>query len=382
MKFTCQAADLLSALRTAQSVTDARPVVQIYECVLINAKKDGVVITGGNTEQQVSSVIEASVNEKGTVAVPLKVLLGYVSALNGEVNIVSDKHGGIVLKSGSLKAVVAGQNVDDYTVLKVESDPVFDADAQYFSNAISSVSFAIATEQSTVKRILSSAHVEVDNGGHGTIIGMSDRKMGKYDFSVNMISESRVVINIPLAVIKPLCAVLQGQDRFSVSLDGYVVCVEAGTRTFIFPQVAGNYVEWEKVLTNVKQDKFARADVSALTDAIRFSGVSGKNGETFLALLHFSNTDQTLTISSRGIISDSKAVIRIDYSGEDIDIAFDVRVLQDAVTFCASTGAEDVEIGMSLPSYTASIRPIGNTDDCLSVIAPVRTQPTGYPQNA
>lgn len=383
MKFTCQAADLMSALRAAQSVTDARPVRPIYECVLLDARKDGVTVTGGNSEQQISVKVEASVSEKGNVAVPLKVLIGYVSALSEEVNIVSDKHGGIVIKSGTLKAVVAGQDVDEYTVLGIDSDPIFTADASSFANAISSVSFAIGSDASAVKRVLLSAHVEVDVGGRGTIVTMSDRKMGRYYFPANMISDSPIEMNIPSSVIKPICSVLQGQDSFSVSTEGYVVCIKSGDRTFIFPQVAGKYVEWQRVLSNVKQDKFAKADISALSDAIRFSGVSGKNGETYLALLHFSGEEQSLVISSRGVISDSKAEISVDYTGEDIDIAFDVRVLQEVVNFCASTGASDIEIGMSQPSFTATVRPVCDSDNCLAVIAPVRTQPTNsYAQNA
>ena len=373
MKFSCQASDLMSALRAAQAVADARPVRPIYECVRIDADETGVTVTGGNSEQQISSHVEANVKEGGAVAVPLKVLSGYIGAVIEDVDITSDKHGGIVIKSGALKAVVAGQDVDEYTVLSLNSEPVFTADAASFSTAISSVAFAIGSDASAIKRILLSAHVEVDVGGRGTIVAMSDRKMGRYYFSANMISDKPLEINVPNQTIKPLCSVLQGQDDFAVYMDGYVVMIEAGTRTFIFPQVAGKYVEWQRVLSSSKQDKFARANIKALSDVIRFAGVSGKNGETFLASLHFDNEKQTMTISSRGVVSDSKADLSIDYTGDDIDIAFDVRVLQDAVNFCASTGAEDIEIAMSLPSYTAAIRPICGTDDCLAVIAPVRT---------
>lgn len=382
MKLKCQAAELMSALRTVQSVVDARPIRPIYECVRIDADDSSITVTGGNSEQQITARVEAEVKEGGAVAVPLKVISGYVSAITDTVDIVSDKHGGIVIKSGSLKAVIAGQDVDDYKVLSLEFDPLFTANAYAFANAISSITFAINSDTSAVKRILCCAHVEVDGGGHGTIVGISDRKLGKYCFSANMLAEHPVSVNIPSSVIKSLCSVLQGQETLSCTIQNHVVMVEAGTKKFIFPEVAGTYVEWERVLTNVKQDKFARAKIKSLSDAIRFSGVSGKNGETFLALLHFDNDAQKMTISSRGVISDSKAEVPIDYTGDSIDIAFDVRVLQDAVTFCASTGAEDVEISMSLPTFTASVRPIGSSDECIAAIAPVRTQPSGYSQNA
>lgn len=382
MKFKCQATELLSALKTVQSVVDARPIRPIYECVRIDAEDQWIRVTGGNSEQQITVRMDATIKETGSVAVPLKVIVGYISAINDEVEIVSDKRGAISIKAGSLKAAVAGQDVNDYSIIKLEYDPLFTANAYAFANAISSVSFAIGSDTSAVKRILCSAHVEVDGGGRGTIVAISDKKLGKYCFSANMLSEYPVQMNVPSSVIKPLCSVLQGQESFSCMIENHVVMIETETRTFVFPEVAGTYVEWERVLTNVKQDKFARANIKALSDAIRFSGVSGKNGETFLALLHFDKDAQKMTMSSRGVISDSKAEIPVEYNGESIDIAFDVRVLQDAVNFCASTGAEDVEIGMSLPAYTASVKPVGCSADCIAAVAPVRTQPTtGYSKN-
>ena len=373
MKFSCQATDLMNALKAAQSVADARPVRPIYECVRIDADDNGITVTGGNSEQQISSFVEADVQDGGVVAVPMKVLSGYVSALTDEVKIVSDKRGSITIKSGSLKAAIAGQDVNDYAVLDIGTEPVFTADAAAFATAISSVAFAIGSDKSDPKRILISAHVEVDEGGHGVAVAMSDKKMGHYVFSANMISETPVEFNIPAQTIKPLCSVLQGQDTFSFYIEKYVVKVVTEERTFIFPEVAGKYVEWQRVLNSSKHDKFAKATIPSLSDAIRFSGVSGKNGETFLANLHFSKADQTLSISSRGVISDSKAEIGIDYSGDDLDIAFDIRVLQEAVNFCAATGADDVEIAMSGPASIASVRPIDVNDNALALIMPVRT---------
>jgi len=66
------------------------------------------------------------------------------------------------------------------------------------------------------------------------------------------------------------------------------------------------------------------------------------------------------------------AEIGVDYSGDDVDIAFDVRVLQEAVAFCADAGAEDVEIGLSAPASIASVRPLTGNDSRVAYVMPVR----------
>lgn len=370
MKFSCQATELMSALKAAQSVTDARPVRPIYECVLIEAEGNDVYVTGGNSEQQIRARVSADVQDEGIVAVPLKVLIGYISALTEEVKIASDKNGGIALKAGNLKAVVAGQDVNDYTIVNIDSDPVFTANASEFSNVISSVAFA--ANPNDEKRILKQVHVEVDQGGHGTAVAMSDRKMGNCFFSTNMIADSAVEVGVPLSVIKPLCSVLSKSETFALTMANHVVRIDTDDRTFIFPDLVGNYIEWRNILKRINHDKFAKADIKGLADAIRFSGVSGKNGETFLANLHFSSKNQTLAIVSRGIISDSTAEIGVDYSGDDVDIAFDVRVIQEAVAFCAEVGAEDVEIGLSATASIASVRPLTGNDSRVAYVMPVR----------
>lgn len=377
MKFSCQATELMSALKAAQSVTDARPVRPIYECVLIEAEGNDVYVTGGNSEQQIRARVSADVQDGGIVAVPLKVLIGYISALTEEVEIASDKNGGITLKAGSLKAVVAGQDVNEYTIVNIDSDPVFTANASEFSNVISSVAFA--ANPNDEKRILKQVHVEVDEGGRGTAVTMSINKMGNCFFSANMISDDAVEVGVPLSVIKPLCSVLAKSETFALTTVNHVVRIDTDDRTFIFPEIVGKYVEWRRILEHVKSDKFAKADTKGLADVLKFSSVSGNvygsssNGNVdFIVNLHFSNNDQSLTIASRGIISDSRAEIGVDYSGDDIDIAFDVHVLQEAVAFCAEVGAEDVEIGLSAPASIASVRPLTGDNSRVAYVMPVR----------
>lgn len=377
MKFTVQAAELSQALKAVQSVVDARPLMPIYGCVKVEAHDGGLTVIGGTSEQQLSVTVNAGVDEEGAVALPLKELYGYVSVLSEEINVVSDKKGGITLKSGKMKSSVAGQDVDDFTVLSVKTEPVLTAKSQPFSDGISSVVFAAANELNGAKRILASVHVEVGVGGAGTMISISEARLAKYQFSVNMIGTEDIAINIPSSVIKPLCSALRGADEFSMAIDNFVVCVTAGNNKFIFPQVVGKYIDWRRIFDHCELNKFARADVTALSNAIRFSGVSAKSGETYLTTLTFDGKKQTLGIASRGAISNANADIGIDYNGEDTVMSFDVRVLQDVINFCASTGAEDIEFEMANPGYPAIIKPIGDDiPDCMAMASPVRTLPT------
>ena len=62
----------------------------------------------------------------------------------------------------------------------------------------------------------------------------------------------------------------------------------------------------------------------------------------------------------------------LNVNPNDIDIAFDVHVLQEAVAFCAEAGAEDVEIGLSAPASIASVRPLTGNDSRVAYVMPVR----------
>ena len=373
MKFSIHATDFAQALKAAQSVADARPIRPIYECVRIDADGAGITVTGGTSEQQISTFVEADVKEGGAVAVPMKVLSGYINAMSGDITVASDKAGSISLKSGSLKAAVAGQDVDNYTVLNIDSAPVFTADAARFSDAISSVAFAASTDQTYVKRALCCVHIEVSETGYGEAVTVSDKEFARRRFPVNMLDDSPVEINIPTAFVKPLCSVLQGQEQFSLSVEKHVVMVSTENSTFIFPETDGKYIEWRRIIDSVSSDKFAKADAKGLLDVLRFSFVSGKNGESFLARLFFDSKNQTLSISSRGVTTESKASIGIDYTGEDIDISFDIRVVQDVANFCAASGTDDIEISLSAPMRLAQLRPLDGNDDYLAFITPVRT---------
>ena len=381
MKFTVQAAEFAQALKAVQSVADTRPLMSIYGCVKVEANENGLTVIGGNSEQQLSVNVEADVQEEGAVALPLDELCGYVNILSEDISVVSDKNGGITLKSGKMKSNVAGQDVDDFSVLSVKTEPVLTAKSAPFADGISSVVFAATNDINGMKRILSSAHIEVGCGGNGSIVSMSEARMAKCSFSANMISEEEIAINIPTSVIKPVCTVLRKADEFSLFVDNHMVCVTAGNSKLIFPQVVGKYIDWKGVVSHCVPNRFARADTTALANAIRFSGVSSKsekkNSTAHLVTLTFDEGKQTLSIDSRGVVSSANVSVGIDYNGEDTRMSFDVQVLQDVINFCSATGAEDIEFGISNPSTPTIIRPIGEgIADVMTMASPVRTLPT------
>ena len=174
-------------------------------------------------------------------------------------------------------------------------------------------------------------------------------------------------------MVKPLCTALQGQEDFALCFDNHVVMVTAGNRTFIFPEVAGEYFNYRHILDFVQPDKFAKVDAQSLLNAIRFSIVSCKDGKEFRSKLLFNGSEQQMTIRTKSATAHSDTDIGIEYAGEDLAITFDIRSLQDIVNFCIESGADDLEIALMAPGRVAAVRPLNGNDEYYGLITPART---------
>lgn len=371
MKFTIQAADFAQALKAAQAVTDSRAVMPIYECVRIDADRAGITITSGTSEQQLQMRVPADVEDTGAVAVPLKTLYGYVSALTEEVHVTLCENGTMELAAGAMKSKIAVQEVDNYSILHVYSEPLLTADANSFVGALSSVAFAAEYAD---KAVLQCVRVEVDQGGNGLAVACDGRFLAKRNFSANVIFEGDVELNIPVQFVKPLCSVLQGQESLSLAIDKFTVCVTAGDRTFIFPQKAGTYIDWKNGIVNkLHYDKVARIDVKGFANIVRFSNVSSKTNKNLLVTLTYDEEQQSVYIASRGAVTEVDAATGIDYNGETLSISFNINYLQRVIDFFSDLGFEDMEVSMSGSTSIAMYHPVGgNSSGDFVMICPVR----------
>ena len=84
MKFSCEKALLQSAVMTAGRVVAAKSSILALEGVLVEAEEQGLRISGYNLETGIVTSVEASVDKKGAIVLPSRLLRWGLGGLLGD----------------------------------------------------------------------------------------------------------------------------------------------------------------------------------------------------------------------------------------------------------------------------------------------------------
>jgi DNA polymerase-3 subunit beta len=120
MKIECVKNRLQQSLSKVEKITNKHPTLPVLRCVLIKAKDSVVTLMSTNLELGVEINIQAKVHSEGVVAVPANILLGLISQISENDNIILEvSSNNLIVSSSSGKAVINSFNHEDFPTLPV-----------------------------------------------------------------------------------------------------------------------------------------------------------------------------------------------------------------------------------------------------------------------
>lgn len=128
MKLTIMPDALSAALAVAQPSVK-RSTLMVLEMVLLDAHVDGgLTITGTDMETRAWHTVSADVMEAGAVCLPPNRLVDFLSAVVGDepITLTVDEQHKAELRSGTLRARIAGTDAEQFPVIDTDSAPAFD----------------------------------------------------------------------------------------------------------------------------------------------------------------------------------------------------------------------------------------------------------------
>jgi len=124
MEFVSTQENFSRALSIVSRVAQKHISLPILENVLIQATQEGVKLIGTNLEIGIQHTFRAKVSQTGEVTVPAKVLMGFISNIPSENQIIlTVENQDITLSSGRYTATIQGVDSQDYPILpKIENE--------------------------------------------------------------------------------------------------------------------------------------------------------------------------------------------------------------------------------------------------------------------
>jgi len=296
--------------------------------VLIEATEAGLSLAAFDYEASARTVIEATVDEPGTILVHGRLLSDIASRLpNAPVQISVDADGGIALSCGSARFTLASMPVQEYPAIPEVTGDSGLVPGDEFATAIAQVAFAASRDD--VTPVLTGVQLEV-SGTELSLVATDRYRVALRDIPWDGAAAEAIAL-VPARTLQEVGKTFaHGGDisiAFSGSGDREIIAFTAGNKTVTSLLIKGNFPPVRRLFPE-QNDHHAVVSTSDLTEAVRRVALVLDRS----APLRFTFTTDAVTMDASGG-DQARASESVDahLQGEDVTLGLNPQYLLEAL---------------------------------------------------
>jgi DNA polymerase-3 subunit beta len=368
MKFTTNRDTLIRALQLVTGVVERRQTLPVLSNLYIAAGSDGVAITGTDLEVELVARLNAGVDvvSAGQATIPARKLTDIWRSLpdGSSVTVEVEKDRAIV-RSGRSRFTLATLPAADFPRVEgAVGDLELSVSSGEIRRLLNQTAFSMA--QQDVRYFLNGMLLEVTSKHIRTVATDGHRlAMCTLDRQVSESTERRQAI-VPRKGILELGRLLaeEGED-VAISLARNHLRATFAGYSLTTKLVDGRFPDYEKVIPKDGGNVLV-ADRETLKQA--FARASILSNEKYRGVRIVLEPDQMTVRASNPEQEEAEEIVAISYSGQRLEIGFNVSYLQDVLS---AVSTETVRISVSDANSSALIEGPG-ADDSVYVVMPMR----------
>ncbi len=372
IKLVCQKTDLNQNLGSVSRAVASRPAMPVLANVLLEADPvtNRVSLTAFDLNLGIRSEFEAQVISGGRTTLPAKLLGDIVSRLpNLDVTLdQTDSSDQMHLQCGTGQYHVHTLSADEYPALPdILSQEHVELLVESLLQGFSQTLFAASTDET--KQILTGVHVKLltdeepmlefaATDGHRLATVKTPLIPDTEDGGPSIVQPTgRLEFTIPLRTVRELDRILNSQSASTLSLRFDHSQVQFGLERHLITSrlLDGQYPDYNRLLPS-EFERTITVERKPLIEVLERIGVFAAQKNDILKF-SLSKSEQTLRISTEAPdVGSGQEALPIQFSGDDIDIAFNVKYLLDALKVI---NTQDVKISMNGATQPVVLQPLG-----------------------
>lgn len=381
MKFEINATDFRAALKSACEVAPSKGILPEQSCLYLCTEGEETLRIHARSdtgEISLSLSVPCFVHEEGEALIPSRMLLDYASMASGAVLVSTDAKQKATLKFGGKTSSIAGMEPDRFKAPVFSGEQAFSVPGEELAACLGRTSFCTGTDET--RAVLCGVHLTIDALGRTRFVGMNGYQVSMCDMQPAQMladwSEPRE-LTVPNAVLRLIATQFGGESAVTLSLESYRAAVSCPGKTLIFPLIAKEYVQYQRLIPEAYSTELL-ANADDLLQALRLveiasGAATGNDQRKNLICLRASGKEHSILLSADNDVSDAQTAVDCDMRGDDIAIYFNVKYIKDLVSACARECAT-VVIGFTGPLSIACIRPQNSASGMTTYVVPVRTR--------
>ncbi len=363
MKFTAAREALLKPLQAVIGVVERRQTMPILSNVLIVARDGQVSITATDLEVELVATADVDTQGGGEITVSGRKLLDICRALPDGAEVgVSVSGEKLTVRSGRSRFNLATLPAAEFPVVEdIKAGQSISVSQETLGRLIEKTHFSMA--QQDVRYYLNGMLLETGSG-RLKAVATDGHRLALCQAEAEGSSEEQQVI-VPRKGVLELQRLLTGEGSLEIELGANHVRIQLDGIRFTSKLIDGRFPEYERVIPKESSNEL-RADRVAFKGALQRTAIL--SNEKYRGI--------RLVIRDSGVVlqahnpeqEEAEEELEVEYSGEDIEIGFNVNYLLDAL---GAVDGDEVTLSVQDSNSSCLIRQPGR-DDCTFVVMPMR----------
>ncbi|MDD7805986.1 MAG: DNA polymerase III subunit beta [Endozoicomonas sp. (ex Botrylloides leachii)] len=367
MKFTINREALLKPLQLVVGVVERRQTLPVLSNVLMVVDGDQLSLTGTDLEVElVGRVAIEEISDNGEITVPARKLMDICKSLpeNAQIQFSTDNQR-MKLKSGRSRFTLSSLPASDFPSIDEEADSlVFSIGQKRLRRLIDRTAFAMA--QQDVRYYLNGMLLEVNQNSLRAVATDGHRlAMCSVEADINQQNKHQVIV--PRKGILEMARLMtEGDEVVHVSLGASHIRAKTGDFIFTSKLVDGKFPDYDRVLPR-GGDKVVVSDRQELRQV--FQRASILSNEKYRGIRLILSEGLLKVIANNPEQEEAEEEINLPYSGEDIEMGFNVSYLLDVLSVLSE---DSIKITLSDPNSSALLEEGSDHGDSMYVVMPMR----------
>lgn len=348
---------LVESIQKAEKVTSKNATLPVLKCVLLEAEGSSLIVRSTNLDIGLEIKIPVKIQEEGSVAIPGNILANFISQLTNEKTItLESKDDTLSVNSSKNSTVIKSFTSDDYpSIPKVDEDTSksFKISATSLVSGLKAVWYSSAT--STIKPELSSVRM-YPLDGNLVFVATDGFRLAEKRIQAKDLPDF-VHVLIPVRNAAEIIRIFDGiNEDVTVYIDDNQIAVVSDDIYLVSRTIEGNFPDYKAIIPKefVTEAVILKQDLS---NALKISTIFS---DAFFHIKFLVNpTNKKLQITTKNNdVGESSTEISAALSGQDIDINFNYRYINDAMI---SLNSDSLNFSFSGSNKPLVIKPVSDS---------------------
>lgn len=368
MKIICSQSDLSSHLSTVSRAVPSRPTHPVLANILLqsDSQTNEVKLTSFDLSLGICTSFSAEVLEGGEIALPAKLLVDITSRLpEGEITLTTSRESSegegtlVTLKPKSGRYQIQAMSAEEFPELPVSNGNSILINNVALAKGLKSCLFAASTDET--KQVLTGVHLTI-RGDKIEFAATDGHRIAIFETENDWVNEESPEMNVtvPAKALRELLKILLHSATTETLVDLYVnegqVVFDWADYRVTSRTLEGQYPAYQQLIPREFERQVTIDRKQFISALERIAVLADQKNNVVKISISNANQEIVLSCEAQDVGSGTES-IPAQISGDDIDIAFNIKYLLEGLKELTST---EIQMHMNQSLTPVIFTPLGN----------------------